>query len=69
MCIRDRLSKVSLPQAVLESIPTYFKLVTETAKAVLPYVKPDFHPDDSDNDLLAQEFFRKAQQYIEAKSA
>lgn len=64
-----QLSKVSLPQAVLESIPTYFKLVTETAKAVLPYVKPDFHPDDSDNDLLAQEFFRKAQQYIEAKSA
>jgi predicted metal-dependent hydrolase len=63
------LSRISLPQAMVESIPTYFKLVTETLKSVLPYVKPDFHPDDSDNNLLAQEFFRKSEKYIEAKSA
>lgn len=64
-----QLNKVSLPQAIAESIPTYFKLVTETVKAVLPYVKPDFHPDDSGNDILAEDFFRRSERYIEAKSA
>lgn len=63
------MNKVSLPQAIGESIPTYFKLVAETAKSVLPYVLPDFHPDDSDNDQLAKEFFAESMPYIEAKSA
>jgi predicted metal-dependent hydrolase len=63
------MNKVSLPQAIGESIPTYFKLVAETAKSVLPYVLPDFHPDDSDNDQLAKEFFAESMPYIETKSA
>jgi uncharacterized protein len=68
--LADReMSKVALVPSVLESIPTYFKLVVETTKAVLPYVLPDFHPDDSDNDQLAKEFFAESARYIEAKSA
>jgi uncharacterized protein len=63
------MSKVSLVPAMAASVPTYFKLITETLKSVLPYVRPDFHPDDSDNDLLAKEFFAEAAKYIEAKSA
>lgn len=63
------MSKISLVPAITESVPTYFKLVTETLKSVLPYARPDFHPDDSDNDLLAKEFFAEAAKYIEAKSA
>lgn len=63
------MSKMSLVPAVTESVPTYFKLIVETMKAVLPYVRPDFHPDDSDNDQLAKQFFAESSKYIEAKSA
>jgi len=63
------MNKVSLIPAIAESVPTYFKLIVETTKSVLPYVLPNFHPDDSDNDRLAREFFAEAANYIEAKSA
>lgn len=63
------MSKIALAPAIAESVPTYFKLVTETLRTVLPYVRPGFHPDDSDNDLLAKQFFAEAAKYIEAKSA
>jgi uncharacterized protein len=63
------MNRVSLPQAIATSVPTYFKLVTQTFLSVIPYLNPDFHPDQSDNDLLAKEFFSRSAGYIEAKSA
>lgn len=63
------LNWTKLPSDLAESAPVYFNLLKDVALGGLQYLKPDFHPDQMDNDHLARELFSRYEAEFAQKSA
>jgi uncharacterized protein len=59
------LKLADLPATVAETAPMLAKLVGAMVPKILQYFRPDFHPDQMDNDGLALEYFEKNQKYFQ----
>ena len=52
---RDKSIEVTeLPGAIVDAFPRAWRLVSGVAKGLLPYAKPDFHPNDVGQHALAK---------------
>lgn len=58
-----------LPADIVESVPVYFRLLRDIILGGLQYLKPDFHPDQIENDHLAREVFSRYAEEFARKSA
>ncbi len=58
-----------MPAKTAKALPKLAALGWELVATLLPYFKPDFHPDQMDNKELAQQFFKEAEHYFTAKAS
>ena len=58
-----------LPGNILQAAPVYLNLAWGFIQGAIPYLKPDFHPDQISNTQLAKQFFYLQSQYFAERSA
>ena len=49
----NKVNMASLPGAAANAAPVLLKLLGGVAVRLVPYLKPDFHPNETDNRYLA----------------
>ncbi|HNI99738.1 MAG TPA: metal-dependent hydrolase [Leptospiraceae bacterium] len=58
----------NMPEYLSESVPVHSRLFMELIIKALPYLRPDFHPDQIENRILSEEFFKAESEYFEKKA-
>ncbi len=54
-----------IPVSIAEKAPLTAKLVAAMVPKLVQYFRPDFHPDQMNNDYLATEYFEKNQKFFQ----
>lgn len=57
-----------VPGYLAEWLPELGTMFFGVARKAADYLVPGFHPEDSDNDQLAEEFFRSYHRYLDARA-
>jgi|JI10StandDraft_1071094.scaffolds.fasta_scaffold249357_1 predicted metal-dependent hydrolase len=57
-----------IPGSIAEKAPRLAKVVAAMVPKILQYFRPDFHPDQMNNDQLAADYFAANQKFFEKKA-